>query len=77
MEESRLVLAVFALFILVFLIIWHIAFQSVPQLPLPPGPKANWLVGHTFQVPQKKAWLYFEKLGKEFGMYDLASTVSG
>jgi hypothetical protein len=38
-----------------------------PKLPLPPGPKPHWLVGHTFQVPQKKAWLYFEKLGKEFG----------
>lgn len=33
----------------------------------PPGPKPHPIVGHTFQVPEKKAYLYFEELGKQYG----------
>ncbi|KZT40308.1 cytochrome P450 [Sistotremastrum suecicum HHB10207 ss-3] len=58
----------FASFLFVALFLWSNHRRSSRRKPQsPPGPKPHWLVGHTFQVPQTKAWLYFEKLGKEFG----------
>ena len=38
---------------------------------LPPGPPPHFLVGHTFQVPQTRPWLYFDELGKNYGMTGL------
>ena len=32
-----------------------------------PGPKSYPLIGHTFQVPLEKTWIYFEQLGKKYG----------
>lgn len=33
-----------------------------------PGPKPSWLVGHTFQVPTEKSWIYFHSLAMKYGM---------
>ncbi|KAJ6578177.1 cytochrome P450 [Mycena capillaripes] len=38
--------------------------QKSPQIP---GPPPHPFVGHTFQVPQKHAWKYFEKLWHTYG----------
>jgi hypothetical protein len=35
----------------------------------PPGPTPHPFVGHTFQVPKTKAWLYFQKLGEQYGKH--------
>ena len=36
-----------------------------------PGPKSYPLIGHTFQVPLEKTWIYFEQLGKKYGDFPL------
>lgn len=33
----------------------------------PPGPKPHPIVGHTFQTPATKIWMWFEELGKTYG----------
>lgn len=33
----------------------------------PPGPKPHPIVGHTFQTPSTKIWMWFEDLGKKYG----------
>lgn len=33
----------------------------------PPGPKPHPFVGHTFQTPATKIWMWFEELGKQYG----------
>lgn len=35
---------------------------------IPPGPPPTFLVGHTFQVPMTRPWIYFENMGKVYGM---------
>jgi hypothetical protein len=36
---------------------------------LPPGPAPHPIVGHTFQTPATKIWMWFEELGKQYGIY--------
>ncbi len=35
---------------------------------LSPGPPPTFLVGNTFQIPTIRPWIYFENLGKSYGM---------
>ena len=34
---------------------------------LPPGPPQTFVVGNTLQVPMIRPWIYFEKLGEQYG----------
>ena len=42
-------------------------YQRVTRKPQFPSPKPHPFVGHTFQVPAEKSWLYFKGLGKKLG----------
>lgn len=63
---STLALVTFSSFLALFSVAYSLGLFS-KKGKYPPGPKAHPFVGHTFQVPKLKTWLYFEKLGKEFG----------
>jgi hypothetical protein len=38
-----------------------------PRLPLPPGPRRKFIVGNLMDFPSDRAWLTWEKMGKEYG----------
>jgi hypothetical protein len=75
--DSLLTYVLEALIVVAIVVIFmNIKLRTPKQTSLPPGPPAEWLVGHARTMPREGQAEFFHEMGKVYGMYRGAVTDS-